>query len=1598
MNTSLPFDDRNYCLLKTLRPDTTWLVRSKADATLLTAKHYPGVEHELALLEECQHLSATPRISHVQDGVLFLLRPENWLLLAGRLAQGALPLHQFFEWALPLVEALAQLHQADILHGALNPDSILFDPAAGKIILDCFAAAHHRHRPGSLADAAAHCQKIHYMAPELTGRTGHAIDYYSDYYALGVVLYQMATAYLPFTGEDSASVIYQQLSTKPRAPHEVLPEVPVQLSHIILKLLQKEPSERYQSLRSLRHDLQQLLNDPNAVFEPDVNASTTPTLHIRHERYGRVEQLQQLRLCQLRSLTEPVKLVAVKGFSGTGKSSLVHGLSDQLDNACFYAESKFEQFERAQPYFGFVQLLNAYFHQRLKEPIAAQEAMRRKLHQHLSTDIGVLAQMIQNMATLLGPCPAVPDLTPKEEEQRFYRLFSGLMRLIADSPMVLFIDDMQWADSGTIDLVRTLCNDSDLRGLLLINAYRDNEVDNQHLYVQMLKQLKQADRLEEISVGNLSPQDVAELVEDMLCHPDAELGEFIHEASGGNAFFISQLVDLFNTRKLFRYDAHRKHFRYQLADLVALNLSSDVVEIALKNIDALDVDTIHLLAIASLIGVEFQPDMLQQLTDKSNVAASLERGLRKKLIARTGTTFHFSHDRIQQAFSTLVDDVQKVHYHQRIGKIYLQQHQSNAKTALQPIASHLNRAVGLLNERERTELIDINLQVARTIRKALAYEEAVKYVKAGLALLPASAVEQRYAFLYLEFELFYSMAAFKRMLELMPDLERLAATEQQRVDITSYYIRAQFILGNHAEGLRYGCKMLRQMDFSAPPAANKLDVFRALVRFLFIKRNMAYREVVDLPAMADPRMINISHILYDMVPSAYMSNENALATYCLMITSLAIRHGNSIYSPYGYIATSCVLGGGMKMIQSAYELGKAALQVSQRYYDITASARTEFVFASCIAHTREPWQDYRECFDSSNRKFDATGETLFRNYNDFFTRVQNLFFSPHDLNHILEENQDVYRLYQKSNETDLIHFEAYILAFINRLRGDASPQGVSYDYDADTYEAFLEQRDNLVVRYRVYTFKSLEHFLFFDTEQAFHYAKQAAAYIPHQIGDTIDHLFSLIYTLSFHATSGHSLLERGIYRFAASMLKRYADNAPQNFTLYHQLYQMSAAFAQGRDREAERAFQLAMGNVGDAQFHRAFAENLFGRLKMTVGLEEIGRHYLGRAMQHYQQFGAFGLMKSISKYYGVHFEAIRSVADNTNLSRQMDIKLVTRASLTLARQLESETLLQQMLEIMRNECGATRTVIIYTSAGTFQIVALSDLNQTQVVEPYPLESESELPHEVLNYVIAREQILRLDDAASARDFYSDPYIQAQKTRSMMVLPMLTHGKLKGLLYAENNLLSYAFTESIVDSVSMILSQLVISLDNASAYGNLEAMVKQRTQQLEEANAKLQLTSETDELTRLRNRVGINGAFYQMISLSERNQKVFAVIMLDIDHFKAVNDQYGHQTGDHVLRALARIVMHNVRESDVCGRWGGEEFLILCPETDLDGAQSLAETLRKRVEAFDFGLGKPLTASFGISAYQADDNQNTLTLRADNNLYRAKELGRNRVIT
>ncbi|MDX9714457.1 MAG: diguanylate cyclase [Dissulfurispiraceae bacterium] len=220
------------------------------------------------------------------------------------------------------------------------------------------------------------------------------------------------------------------------------------------------------------------------------------------------------------------------------------------------------------------------------------------------------------------------------------------------------------------------------------------------------------------------------------------------------------------------------------------------------------------------------------------------------------------------------------------------------------------------------------------------------------------------------------------------------------------------------------------------------------------------------------------------------------------------------------------------------------------------------------------------------------------------------------------------------------------------------------------------------------------------------------------------------------------------------------------------------------------------------------------------------------------------------------------------------------------------------------------------------------------------------------------------------------------------------------VYRETGCFRFYKDNNLVEAHLKLTASPVIFEQNKYVLLVLEDITDQKHMEdtLRQANQLLARQAVTDQLTGVYNRAKFYDVIDMEISRAVRLDSPLSVVMFDIDNFKQINDTYGHHFGDDVIKNIADTVKSGLRKHDYLIRWGGEEFMLLLPHTNLQNSTMLAERLRQRIENYKMNDDLTVTCSFGVTTLHPDDDFNKLTTRADGLLYKAKNSGRNCVIT
>jgi predicted ATPase len=1037
---------------------------------LVPALRQPGIEtlekinHEYSLRSELDTTWAVrPRdlFQHTEKPVLVLEDPGGEPL--HRLIQGPMEMKRFFRFAVGLTTAISQLHARGLIHKDLKPSNVLIDAATGHVWLTGFGIASRLPRerqspepPEFIAGTLA------YMAPEQTGRMNRSIDARSDLYSLGVMLYEMLTGVLPFTASDPMEWVHCHLAKRAMPPNEKLKYVPGALSAIIMKLLAKTAEERYQTAAGVESDLRRCLTQWEKDARIDdfrlAQHDAPDRLRIPEKLYGRAREIETLHASFDRVVASGTpELVLVAGYPGIGKSSVVNELQKVIvPPRGLFASGKFDQYKRDVPYATLAQAFQSLIRPLLALDEAELKRWRDALLEALGPNGRLMVDLVPELKLIIGEQPPVPELPPQDAQRRFQLVFQRFISAFArpERPLVLFLDDLQWLDAATLDLMEDLLTRRDVQHLMLIGAYRDNEVNSAHPLMRKLEAIRQAGAIvQEIALEPLSREDLATLVADSF-HCEAEsaipLAQLIHEKTAGNPFFAIQFISALAEERLVTFDRDERRWCWDLNRIHAKGYTDNVVDLMIGKLNRLPVETQNALQLLACLGnsADFATLRMVYQDSKEKIHDQHREAVRSGLIFRSEVSYRFVHDRVQEAAYSLTPPEFRAETHLRIGRL-LAAHTPPEKReeAIFEIVNQLNRgAVLITSQEEREQLAEFNLIAGKRAKATTAYASALNYLIAGAAMLD-DPWERRHE---LAFEMELRRAECEFLTGQSPAAEeRLTMLSSRAVNtvelamVTCLRVDLYTILDQSDRAVTVCLDYLRHMgvEWSAHPT--KEEVEREYERIWSRLGGSEVAELIELPLISDPSSLATLDVLTKGVEPAHFTDQNLSSLVICRMVNLSLEHGNSDGSCVAYVYFGMIAGPHFGKYDIGFQFGRLGYELVEKRGLKRFRARTYLAFGSHVM----PWTKHvLACRDLVRRTFETaykSGDVCFAAYSCNNVNT-NLLAAGDSLVEVQHEAENGLEFAQKAGFGFVVDVIAAQLALIRTLRG-LTPKFGSFD-------------------------------------------------------------------------------------------------------------------------------------------------------------------------------------------------------------------------------------------------------------------------------------------------------------------------------------------------------------------------------------------------------------------------------------------------------------------------------------------------------------------------------------------------------------------------
>ncbi|MEH2072480.1 MAG: AAA family ATPase [Nostoc sp.] len=1246
---------------------------------------------------------------------------ESLKLLMGN--QRQFTLKEFLSIAIKTTESLGAIHAANIIHKDINPSNIVYNPETEQLKIIDFGISTRLSREIQTVGNIERLEgTLAYIPPEQTGRMNRGIDYRSDFYSLGITFYELLTNKLPFATTDSIELVHCHIAQQPVPPHELVETlnslsqpIPKAVSDIVMKLLAKTPEERYQSAWGIKADLETCRDRLQSLGKIDEFCLGTQDICDRfvipEKLYGREEEITQLLTTFERVSQGSSEMMLVSGYSGIGKSALVNEVHKPiLRQRGYFISGKFDQLQRDIPYGAIALAFGDLIRQLLTETEATLQTWKLELLAALEPNAQAIVDVIPQLEQIIGKQPSVEQLGATEAQNRFNLFFQRFIRVFTkkEHPLVIFLDDLQWVDLASLKLIELLISDFDSEYLLIIGAYRDNEIDVTHPLMQALEEFeKEGVIVNNISLQPLKIKYINQLIADTLnCSTEKSkpLADLVTKKTQGNPFFFTQLLQSLYRENLFLFDYNKNCWHWNLEEIARVGITDNVVDLTIDKITKLDKKTQKILQLAACIGNQSNLEILSIVNNKSQVTTArelhpaLESGLilplsndykipllwNQEEISRDTSeisaafiakipkyvSYKFLHDRVQQAAYALIPEDDKKTVHLQVGHFLLKNTQENElESNIFDIVNQLNEGAELITERsERDNLAKLNLKAGKKAKASTAYQPALRYLETCLGLLAANSWEQQYKLtleIYVEtLGLLYLNNKFEQIEKFSEIIIKKANNILDLVEVYRIKVQYYFAIFDSHHAIDSALNILSKLgiDISNQPINiyEKIEKQQKYIKLLFQDKNN--EDLANLPVIVDKYKLAAIQILQQMIAPTFTTNFSLFVQVILTLLNICIKYGNYPQVAVTYSFYGLLLCGVIKDINYGYKFGELSIKLLNKFDIPQSESLAIHVYYGFIWH----WKTFlneqiaRDKLLSTFQKGINRGEYEYSGYVSLdYCLIK--FFGGDDLKQV-ENDKIKYSNFLKINKQQYLSDYIKILQNIVKIltvkfnNKDFLLIGDSRQEEENNIKKYIETCNEWLL-FTFYLNKTIAYYIFQDLYQAFDNTIKTEKYIE-SLGSHLTvaqhNLYSSLSFLAYHHNCTQEQQKQILEKVEQNQhnLKIWASDCPANFENKYNLVEAEKARVLGQNWQAQELYEKAIQGAKKSEFihEEAIAYERAAEFYFSLGREEIGRLYLRNAHHCYSHWGAKAKVQALKLEYPQFLMDINDRKENQSIN------------------------------------------------------------------------------------------------------------------------------------------------------------------------------------------------------------------------------------------------------------------------------------------------------------------------------------------------------------
>ncbi|MCX4243107.1 protein kinase domain-containing protein [Paraliomyxa miuraensis] len=1360
--------------------------------------------------------------------------------------EGALPPQRACALTIQILQALEAAHQRGVIHRDLKPSNCLRlgTPGSETIKLLDFGIAKvsgedspetNLTRTGSVLGTPS------YMSPEQA--VGGQVDPRADIYSAGVILFELLTGQVPFTSSSPMGVLSRHINEEPPRPRQLAPEADIspELERIVLRALAKRPADRFERAAELAEALQDVLSQARRHELP------AGTFRRPERLYGRGPERTALLEAFAKAVAGGRACVLLTGEAGVGKSAVV---ADVIGSRARVAYAKFDQHDpdaRATALLGVFRQLAARVVTHDREVVMA---LRQDFEAELGLGLRVLVELVPELRAVVGPQPAPAPVGPTASRNRLHAALLRALRVFArlERPLVLFLDDLQWANPASVELLAAAAGEPDLEHLMVVATVRDDAVDPASGLGLALHELQRAPAVETVPVGPLHLEDVATLVADTLGTSPGEvegLAREILRRTEGNPLFVHKLLREAHDAEILAYDGQAQCWRWRSEGL-GDDRYADVSELIGSQLDRLPEATRALLAVAACVGPELEPALLTAVLEVE--LATLEERLRPAVAlelvephsglgGRSDGRHRFVHDRIRHAALSRADPAALPGLHLRIGRWLAAQGTGAASSSA---VVHMIRGIPLVHdEHERRSLARQCLEAGRRARSTTDYEGARRFLDAGVSLIDAACWHDDHplAFaLHLEqAEHAYLAGDFDAADACYRALASRVVAPVEALELEIQRVTLDLSRGAPQQSIAIGLRALARhgLEVPASPRERAEACERTLERILRALEGRSIAELVDEPPCDDPVSRALLRLLTELIAPAHLTeNELADLLICTLV-ELSLSRGSSEASAYGYVLFAFFLAT-RRPDPTAHAFGQLALALNERLGDPSQDSRLHFVFGS-ILHCFEPLSAALRHFERALVVGLESGDHVFASYACSHTLIAliGLGVPLPDVRERARQYLQVTGRTRVASSTAVVKLALRVVACLQgETEGPASLSDASFDE-----AAFVEEIEGASLGFSCLWYDVIKLQLLTlegDLEgatQALERAERRRTNSAWFLSTELSFYRCMLLAARARAEADSSEppgrpQQVDALREALRPIQRLAELCPQGYVHKELLVRAELAALEGRPDEALRLYDHAVVRARADGFTstEALAAERAAACCQGLGYDGMTGMFAGLAEAAYLRWGAVGRAGAVRARYLGHIEGsgwpraeqgpaeAREEAAGSPVGADLFARAIALSRM-LADEDDVDRLAHRLLEHVVKATKTDRGMLAIERGGMIRIEAsyASGDSDRSHCTPWPLDASGDAPMLPLKRAFWTGEMLLVDDIVDNARFANDTYLQRHRPRSILCLPLRAHGRRFGLLYLESRD-SYAhFTPGLLDLLLMVTTQLAVSL-------------------------------------------------------------------------------------------------------------------------------------------------------------------------------------------